>query len=128
MDTATATRKGLRAIGESAWHRTVVHHARQAGWAVFFVPDRLYAESRRHVRHAFDQGDPGYPDLTIVGHGRVLHRELKTESGRLSPDQERWRDALLDAGGDWDLWRPRDLDTKVIPTLWGDRVPQATPP
>lgn len=49
----------------------------------------------------------GFPDLVLVG-SRVLWRELKSDRGRLDADQLRWRDVLLAAGADWDVWRPAD--------------------
>ena len=51
----------------------------------------------------------GFPDLLVVTAGRIMYRELKRELGRLSPEQEDWRDAIRRAGGDWDVWRPSDL-------------------
>ena len=33
------------------------------------------------------QGDPGAPDLLLVGRGRVIHAELKAERGKLSNAQ-----------------------------------------
>lgn len=50
---------------------------------------------------------PGWPDSTIVGE-RIIYRELKTQTGRLSAEQRDVRDRLKAAGGDWAIWRPRD--------------------
>lgn len=65
---------------------------------------RLYGyharDSRRDAR--------GLPDWIILGR-RALWRELKTQSGRLEPDQLRVRNLLLAAGQDWAVWRPSDL-------------------
>lgn len=36
-------------------------------------------------------------------------RELKTEKGRLTRDQETWGSMLRNAGISWDVWRPADL-------------------
>jgi hypothetical protein len=57
------------------------------------------------------QGDPGYPDLTLV-HRRagVLWVELKRSPNLLEHDQEAWRDAFTDAGLTWRLvWVPEQL-------------------
>jgi hypothetical protein len=51
----------------------------------------------------------GYPDLTIVGHGGVMFRELKSDRGTLSPDQRVWLVALEQARADVGVWRPVDL-------------------
>jgi len=111
----------LRTITESAWQRDVVSHAERAGFLVYFIPDGMW---RRAFKSGIPQqlGNRGFPDLVLVGNGKVLYRELKRHGGRLSEHQERWRDALLAAGADWDCWWPGDLDTKVIPALWGSEA------
>lgn len=52
---------------------------------------------------------PGWPDLALCGARKLIFRELKTETGRVSPEQERWGLMLRHAGQDWDVWRPADL-------------------
>jgi hypothetical protein len=66
--------------------------------------------------------DPGFQDLVLVhqARGLVIFPELKSERGRLSADQERWRDALLAAGCDWRLWRPSDWESEIVPLLKGE--------
>lgn len=55
------------------------------------------------------QGDgAGYPDLTLCG-SRTIFRELKTDIGKLRPDQEVWFAALLASGADVDVWNESDL-------------------
>lgn len=58
---------------------------------------------------------PGMPDLTIFGHV-ILYRELKDEVKDLSPKQRRVRGIIIAAGGNWGLWRPRDLISGQIAT------------
>lgn len=86
------------------------------------------AELERHVRqmlrrlglwgyHAPDSrraSGAGMPDWVIVGRRRVLWRELKTDDGRLSSAQTRVRYALVAAGQDWAIWRPRDYRSGLI--------------
>lgn len=56
--------------------------------------------------HDSRRSAPGWPDSVIVGR-RVLFRELKSEAGRLSPEQRRVLYALEAAGQDAGTWRPR---------------------
>lgn len=51
----------------------------------------------------------GWPDLALCGGKGFLLRELKTEKGRLTKDQEAWGARLSGAGISWDVWRPADL-------------------
>jgi len=63
------------------------------------------------------QGDgKGYPDLTIVGPGGVLWRELKSARGALSPEQVVWLKTLNRAAGEGSaaVWKPEDLHSGRI--------------
>ncbi|SNS30383.1 nuclease [Antarctobacter heliothermus] len=51
---------------------------------------------------------PGFADLVILCDSRVLFLELKSLKGRLSPDQEAFRDAVLAQGFGWALVRSLD--------------------
>src|SRR5690606_25377268 len=71
--------------------------------------------------HDSRRSEPGFPDLVIVG-SRMIIRELKTERGRLRPEQRTWLDALTAAGQDADIWRPGDLYSgRIIRELVGLR-------
>lgn len=45
---------------------------------------------------------------------KVLFRELKTDIGKVSPDQERVMSYLTLAGLDVGIWRPSDFDSGRI--------------
>lgn len=53
--------------------------------------------------------EPGYPDWTLV-RDRVIFLELKREAGVVSPAQREWLTALLAAGAEAYIVRPRHLD------------------
>jgi len=50
----------------------------------------------------------GFPDLVLVK-DRIIFVELKSETGRLTKEQEQWRDSLRVAGVEWYLVRPTGL-------------------
>jgi len=50
----------------------------------------------------------GFADLMVLHDGRVLFLELKAPKGRLRPDQEAFRDAVLAQGFGWALVRSLD--------------------
>ena len=62
--------------------------------------------------HTYDsrRSASGFPDLVLVNPdtGRLLWRELKTDTGRLTDAQENWLRALRAAGQDAAVWRPAD--------------------
>lgn len=60
-----------------------------------------------HCRDARGSGDPGFPDLLILGRS-VLFRELKQQHGDLRWYQKRWARALHRAGENVEVWRPGD--------------------
>lgn len=67
-----------------------------------------------HMRDSRTAERKGWPDWVILGPRGALFRELKTERGRLTPDQRRVRDRLTNAGLDWGIWRPSDLVNGTI--------------
>lgn len=53
--------------------------------------------------------DAGLPDDVLIGPYGMLWRECKTQTGQLRTMQRVVRDALVDLGHDWAIWRPEDL-------------------
>ncbi len=80
-------------------------------------PDSLEAHLRRLLAdlglfgyHPYNsrRSEPGWPDWVIIGN-RILYRELKSEHGVVSAAQRDVGARITRAGGDWAVWRPRDL-------------------
>ena len=94
---------------ESDCQRTIVDAAHTFGYRVLSIRPAL---NRRGDYRTPIQGDPGYPDLTLVHPVAGVHFvELKRWPNRLEPSQALWGRALLDAGAHWHLvWVPEELD------------------
>ena len=78
----------------------VVELATRLRWLVYHTYD-----SRRSAK--------GFPDLVMVRDGRLLFVELKSEKGRLTPEQREWMDVLGDVWAnnrtvETYVWRPAD--------------------
>lgn len=56
----------------------------------------------------------GWPDLTVVGPGGMLFRELKQDGKYPTPEQRLWLAALAAAGGDAGVWKTADWDSGRI--------------
>lgn len=102
-------RDRARMMSEKQFQAVVVASAQRHGWIVYHTYD-----SRRSA--------PGYPDLHLVHvrAGRSVFRELKTEIGRLAPQQKTWLDALTAVGVDAGVWRPMDWFTGRIGDFLAD--------
>lgn len=101
---APARQVVLDAMSERAFQQGVLKLARFHGFALAYHTH----DSRRSA--------PGFPDLVLVNPrtGRVLWRELKTNKGRVSPEQRAWLDGLAAAGMDAGVWRPNDLEAGLV--------------
>lgn len=82
---------------EAVWQRQLVGAARQLGF-------------RSYHTDISKGSNAGYPDLTIIGHGRCFFVEVKTEKGRLSEKQMDWLEELRQNGQLAIVCRPRDWD------------------
>lgn len=80
---------------EATFQSQVLEMAKRLHWLAYHTRD-----SRR--------SEPGFPDLVLV-RDRVIFAELKSERGKMSPEQITWRDALRSAGAEFYEWRPSDL-------------------
>lgn len=91
--------------------------ARLCGWLVYHPYD-----SRRSTA--------GYPDLTMThpASGRVIVAELKTDTGRLRPEQRTWLWAMArNAGVEVALWRPAMWSLIEAALVRGEPLPPYQP-
>lgn len=93
------------ALSEAQFQTWVIGVARWNGWLV--QHSRPSREGSGSWSTAIT-GDVGFPDLVLAHpkHG-VLFAELKSETGKTSPGQTIWLEALLE-GAECYLWRPSD--------------------
>ena len=84
-----------RVVTEKEFQSQVITLARACGWMHYHTYD-----SRRSVS--------GFPDLVLVRAPRLLIRECKTDTGKVTPTQGEWINVLRQCGVDAAVWRPSD--------------------
>lgn len=81
--------------------------------------------------HDSRRSEKGFPDLVIVGERGVIFRELKTERGKVTPEQNYWLGALEMAGCNAGVWRPADwmsgFITRELRALGRSHMPKPEP-
>lgn len=95
-------------LSEKDLQAAVMDLARRSGWMVAHWHD-----SRREVRPGVFVGDKdaaGFPDLVLVRNSELLFVELKSQKGKLRPEQHGWLEALTEAGQECHVWRPSDFE------------------
>ena len=94
-------------IAEAPFQRLITDLAEWCGWVWWHDED-----SRKN--------DAGLPDLLLIRR-RLIWREIKTERGKLRPEQLAFGQRLLRAGQDWDCWRPSGWDD-IVATLTAEEA------
>lgn len=91
--------------------KAILDVARILGWrSAHFRPAMT-----KHGWKTAVQGDgKGWPDIVLVGHGRILYREVKCGRNTLSADQAEWIRALEQAGADVGVWHERDWQDGLV--------------
>jgi hypothetical protein len=113
-------------ISESDFERKVAHVAHMYGWKIaHFGKGWTHKGYRTPVR--FDGS--GFPDWVLVQpvRGLIWFRELKAGARpkrQLDPAQALWRNWLISAGANYDVWRPADFDDIVAALSNGQATPQ----
>lgn len=98
--------ENLPNVTEASFQSAVIDLARRTGWKVMHTRPALNRSGRWSTPL---QGDSGFPDLVLAHASRgVLFVELKTNRGRVSPEQSEWLNTLTDAGATAVVWRPCD--------------------
>jgi hypothetical protein len=98
----TARDLQLRSITERDWQAKVQQLLTAFGWMWYHAPDNRPVNGRVQGIKA------GFPDLVAVRGGRLLFIELKKQTGKTTPEQDRWLAAAAAAGAEAHIWRPGD--------------------
>ena len=108
-----ARRMEQRKMTERQFQQWVLNTAHALGWKCYHhdtqLPTRATVDGR--VIRTRAMVGKGFPDIVAVRGSQCLMAELKTEKGKLSPEQEAWAEALRDVKGiRYYIWRPHDMD------------------
>lgn len=99
-------------VSEEQLQNMVISLARYLGYKVaHFRGVRIQRRNGTVYYQTPVQADgKGFPDLVLARPGRLVFAELKSATGKLSPEQEEWLKAIDAAGGEAYVWRPADID------------------
>lgn len=107
-------------MSEAQLQSSIIELARWLGWRVaHFRTVAVKRGDRVRYETPVQADGKGFPDLVLAHPKRgVIFAELKSETGRLEPEQDVWIAVLQDAGAHVAVWKPRDyLSGAVEATL-----------
>ena len=95
-------------VSEKLFQDQVIKVARMQQWIVF------HASPSSPRPGVWKTDGVGFPDLVLtsthIPSRGVIFCELKTADGKLSAEQEKYARCLINAGIEYHIWRPRDID------------------
>lgn len=100
----------MKPESEAAFQQQVINLATLYDWSTYHAPDNRPIKTANGKVHK-QRVTPGWPDLILVRDGELIAAELKTETGRVRPEQYQWLEILAQVPGiETALWRPSDWD------------------
>lgn len=114
-------------VKEEEFQNGVIHLARVLGWRVaHFRGVRIQrANGGIYYQTPVQADGKGFPDLVLVHEQkkRTVFAELKSESGKCSPEQYAWLEALkVTPCNEVYLWRPSDWESIKDVLMAGDAL------
>jgi hypothetical protein len=100
-------------MSEASFQGAVLEYAGLMGWLSYHTRDSRGS-------------NPGFPDLVLVRDNHLMFIELKTDTGKVSPQQRVWLGALSAAGQEVHVWRPSDWPA-ILDTLKRGHLSGAAP-
>lgn len=92
---------------EASFQQQIEQLAALYGWRHYHAPDNRPGGGTGRVQRV----TAGFPDLVLVRDGELIFAELKTQTGRVRPEQAEWLAALENVDGvETYVWRPDDFD------------------
>ena len=106
---------------ERDFQDSVIRLAHLYGWRVHHVRPGMTSRGRWITNV---QGNVGFPDLVLAHdkHG-VIFAELKSDTGRVTPQQQEWLYTLCVTGHEAYVWRPTHIKL-ITKRLRGQPWPQ----
>ena len=94
--------KYYREQSEWQFQNFVIARAINNGWSHYHAPDNKPDKNGR-IQSGIVKG---FPDIVLVKGSKLVFAELKTETGRVSPEQKDWLAKLASTGCETYVWRP----------------------
>ena len=101
----------LKEVHEHDLQLAVWRYAEMQGWRCHYT-----ARSAFRLQDGSYRGTatPGWPDVIAIRAGVMWAIELKSEVGRVRPEQREWMALLADVPGvNTAIWRPRDAQAAI---------------
>jgi hypothetical protein len=107
-------------MSEASLQSAILEMAALLGWLCMHPRPARTKDDWRTA--AEGNGAAGYPDLTLARGGFLILAELKSASGRVSPEQQRWLDELTAVSVAEDrvqtfLWSPAEWLNGTVETV-----------
>ena len=93
-----------KSMSEAEYLAQIISLLELLGWEYYHV-----FEQRAYARRT----SKGFPDIVAIRHTRVLFLEVKSERGKVSPEQKTWLNALKATGNEAYVLRPSDWEAVV---------------
>lgn len=95
-------------LTEAQFQQQIIELARLYGWRIAHFRPAWSRDGQRCMTAVAADG-AGWPDLTLVKGTRLIFAEIKSDKGRISPDQKGWLDALKKVAEVY-CWYPKDWE------------------